>query len=484
MTPIESPAPYLLFEDISEQNYLFPDEVADCRFEGITPESLRSMAEKTMGRCDEIFEQILNCEDLTYDKILRPLSEIDDLLQQIFNYLSVSIMLHPEQEVRQAAAETSMTVLRASNGYLYSFDVDKKILAYSRTQQAKELEGEEEHYLDSSLQQRISAGHGLPRAQRKKVRKLQTSLFELEIDFLSNIAEDQTTVILDSSEIVGLDEQDKKSYLIDLGEDRYALHMSDGANLGFLRLAANRQARQKAYLAYNSRLRDANELILQKAVDSRQRVAWLLGYESWLHFTYEYNMAESPEVIFDMYKEVIGPISAKAKNELAEMEQMLEADGHSGPLQAYDWEYYENKLLNEKSGVKLDKVREYFPLPAVLDGVFDLTGEMFGLTYRPIDVATWHPDVLAFAVDDRQSGQQIGEIYMDLFSREGKYKHCCTQSLVSGRALPDGTYRQPSSLIIANLTRPVDGEPALLSTNLVMHFMMFLLNQNYLHLLD
>ena len=460
---MESPHSQLIFEGSPEPPPLVGGEEFNYRFENITVEDLQLLAEKTIIQCDEIFEQILACEDLTYDNILSPFSEVDDLVQQAFCFLSTLSLIHPDHEVRTAAVDTSTALLRDSDSYVFNFSSGKKLRAYSKTKEAKGLIGEEKRYLDGMLDCVDLAGHDLPRSQRKKVQTLQSLLPELENDYMRNIAEDNTVAVFNADEVAGLDERDRRDYLIDLGKGRYGLNMIRSTYIGFLSTASNRQARQKAYEAYNSRVKDPNGLILQKAVNARQKVAKLLGYESWLQLSVEFNVAESPEVVFDMYKEMSGPIAAQAKTEMAIMEQMLEADGYSGPFQVYDWQYYEAQLLKDKYGVDLDKVREYFPLPVVLDSVLELTGQMFGLVYRQIEVQTWHPDVLAFAVDDNSSGQQIGTIYMDLFSREGKYKHTCAQTLVSGRAMPDGTYRQPSSLIIANLAQSVNVESPLLS---------------------
>jgi thimet oligopeptidase len=144
------------------------------------------------------------------------------------------------------------------------------------------------------------------------------------------------------------------------------------------------------------------------------------------------------------------------------MADLLKADENDGELQAYDWRYYGNRIRLRDYGIDPMEVAAYFPLAAVLDGMFDLTGEVFGLKYRRVEAPTWHPDVQTYAIEDAGSGETIAHFHMDLFPREGKFSHAAAFPLVQGRLLPDGTYQKPVSAIVANMTKPTTTQPSLL----------------------
>jgi thimet oligopeptidase len=108
------------------------------------------------------------------------------------------------------------------------------------------------------------------------------------------------------------------------------------------------------------------------------------------------------------------------------------------------------------------EVASYFPLHHVLAGMLELTGEVFGLTYREVEASTWHPDVVTYAVLDRESGELISHFYMDLFPREGKFSHAAAFPLVPGFRSEDGSYHRPVSAIVANFTKPSGDRPSLL----------------------
>jgi thimet oligopeptidase len=109
------------------------------------------------------------------------------------------------------------------------------------------------------------------------------------------------------------------------------------------------------------------------------------------------------------------------------------------------------------------EVAKYFPLQQVLTGMLELTGEVFGLTYKEVAAPTWHPDVVTYAVSDRASGDLISHFYMDLFPREGKFSHAAAFPLVPGFRNEDGSYHRPVSAIVANFTKPSGDRPSLLT---------------------
>jgi Zn-dependent oligopeptidase len=173
-------------------------------------------------------------------------------------------------------------------------------------------------------------------------------------------------------------------------------------------------------------------------------------------------MAKEPGNVEAFYRDLHAPLAEAARADIARMSRLLAADTGDETLQGYDWRYYDTVLRKTEYGVDPSEVAAYFPLHQVLDGMFALTGEVFGLVYRAVEAPTWHPDVLVYAVVDAGGGETIAHFYMDLFPREGKFSHAAAFPLVPGRRLPDGSYQQPVSAIVANFTKPTAERPSLL----------------------
>ena len=72
---------------------------------------------------------------------------------------------------------------------------------------------------------------------------------------------------------------------------------------------------------------------------------------------------------------------------------------------------------------------------------------MLGLKFREIpEASTWHDDVLPFEVKDKNTGEMLGHIYLDLYSRAGKNGHGSVRSLIK-RSNLDGKVVNPAAML-------------------------------------
>lgn len=117
------------------------------------------------------------------------------------------------------------------------------------------------------------------------------------------------------------------------------------------------------------------------------------------------------------------------------------------------------------------KIKEYFPADHVTEQMLGVYQKLLGLKFRLIEnAATWHPDVKLYEIADASGGGPIAYFYLDLFPREGKYKHAAAFPLISGRLLPDGSYQKPVAAMVANFNKPAKNRPSLLTHDEVKTF--------------
>lgn len=174
-------------------------------------------------------------------------------------------------------------------------------------------------------------------------------------------------------------------------------------------------------------------------------------------------MAKSPERVRAFFDELYEPLKQQGTDELATVTELLAQDHDGDVVRVWDWSYYDTQQRKTDYGVDNFEVAKYFPLDQVLEGMFELTSEMFGITYEEItDFDKWHPDVRLFTIRDFDSGEELSRFYLDLFPREGKYGHAAEFPLIPSRRVEDGTYQNPVCAMVANFTKPTKDAPSLL----------------------
>jgi thimet oligopeptidase len=325
------------------------------------------------------------------------------------------------------------------------------------------LEGERARLLEHWLRDFRRAGHALSPEDRAELERLRTRLVEVEVAFQRNINEFRDGIEVTREQLAGL--PDDFIERLSAGEQAgtYRVSLDYPEVNPFLEQAHDRGLRRELFIKNWNKAAAANRPLLDEALDLRRRVAALLGEPTWAHHAMELKMAKNPERVRVFYDELLPTLEAQVRWELDALGDRLRADGHDGPVTAWDWRYYDEALRRGEYGVDQNLIAEFLPLEPVLDGMFGITGDVLGLDYRVVDDArAWDPSVRLYEVLDRASDASIAHFYADLHPREGKFNHAAAWSMVVGHRAEDGTWVPPVSAIVANFTPPSGDRPALL----------------------
>jgi len=390
------------------------------------------------------------------------LEDIADLLATTYGQTAFMGYVHPNKEVRDAGNAVEERLQKWGVELVFREDLYRAVKAFAETEDAKALQGEQARLLEFTMRDFRRAGHELPQEVRAEVKKFTERLVELSIAFQRNIDEHRDFLIVSREDLTGLPD----SYIegLEPGEEEGTLKvgLSYPDVVPFMENATRRDLREQLSRKFNSRAVDTNTGLLEEAIQIRQRIATLFGQPSWAHHQLEEKMAKNPEAVHVFYRSLVAPLTEKARDEVISMEKMLAGDGEQGPLQVYDFRFYETQLRKRDYGVDPVEVASYFPLQQVVDGMLALTAEVFGVEYRRVTAPTWHPDVITYSIHEKETGELLSHFHMDLFPREGKFSHAAAFPLVPGRLLPDGSYRRPVASIVANFTKPGADRPSLL----------------------
>ena len=294
---------------------------------------------------------------------------------------------------------------------------------------------------------------------RARARALNEELVRIGQEFQRNIRDDVRSIQVSAAELEGLPADYVRAHAS-------GVVTTDSPDyVPFMTYSRSSRARERLWKIYRQRAHPANSMVLDRMLGRRHELARLLGYESWAAYVTEDKMIGSARAAADFIERIAGASEARAGKDYESLLARKRRDQPSAErVDAWDSEALKERVRAEQLGFDSQSVRPYFELGRVMDGIFETTARMFGIEYRRLsDAPVWHSDVSAWEVVEQ--GRTLGRFFLDLFPREGKYKHAAQFTLASGvreGALPEGA-------LVCNFHRP-GAEPALLDHGEVVTF--------------
>ncbi len=366
-----------------------------------------------------------------------------------------------DKKFRDAANDLQMQISQYMVDVATRRDVYKAIREYTDTN--PRLDPVQAKLVKEMLIGFKNSGMDLNDADLEKFKALNKEKAEHIIKFDKNIQEYKDPLAVTQEQLQGLGE-DYIQKLSKTDDGKYLVTLDYPDYVPFMQNADDEQARKELEFKFNRRGGQENVDLLEKTLTLRREIARLLGYKNHAELRLEDRMAKNPKTVMAFLKDLQKKLKPLGKKEDKEMIAYKNSKTGKNSRTLYSWEsgYWSNKFRKENLELDSEKIKEYFPSQIVIDGMLDLFGGVFGITFEPVDIPVWHPDVKAFKIKDKASGELVAYFYMDLYPREGKYKHAACFGLVEGEEKQDGTYQIPFVAIVANLNKPSGDTPSLL----------------------
>lgn len=366
-----------------------------------------------------------------------------------------------DKKFRDAANDLQMQISQYMVDVATRRDVYKAIREYTDTN--PRLDPVQAKLVKEMLIGFKNSGMDLNDADLEKFKALNKEKAEYIIKFDKNIQEYKDPLAVTQEQLRGLGE-DYIQKLSKTDDGKYLVTLDYPDYVPFMQNADDEQARKELEFKFNRRGGQENVELLEKTLTLRREIARLLGYKNHAELRLENRMAKNPKTVMAFLKDLQKKLKPLGKKEDKEMIAYKNSKTGKNSRTLYSWEsgYWSNKFRKENLELDSEKIKEYFPSQVVIDGMLDLFGGVFGITFEPVDIPVWHPDVKAFKIKDKASGELVAYFYMDLYPREGKYKHAACFGLVEGEEKQDGTYQIPFVAIVANLNKPSGDTPSLL----------------------
>jgi oligopeptidase A len=227
------------------------------------------------------------------------------------------------------------------------------------------------------------------------------------------------------------------------------------------------ELREKLYRAFISRAsegEDDNSPLIERILKLRKEKAALLGYDTYADLSLASKMAPNVEKIEEMEFQLRSASKKFGEQDLADITALAQENGHAGELKHWDVAFWAERLREKKFEYTDEQLRPYFPLPRVLNGLYDVIHRLFDVTIKESDdeVPIWNPDVRFYKVFN-SAGEQIAGFYLDPYSRPEDKQGGAWMNTCLDRRVRDGRTQLPIAYLICNGTPPVGDKPSLMT---------------------
>jgi oligopeptidase A len=446
-------------------------------FSAIRPEHAEPAVKRVLAEARARIEQIAAAAlPRCFETVVQPLEDIGDRLHRVWSPVSHlnAVMNTP------AMREAYNACLPLVTGFQADLGQDERLFAaYLEIAAGADfgrLDDAQRKIVEHGVRDFRLAGADLPPAKKARFKAIQEELAALHARFDENLLDATNGFVLDIDEVsdlAGLPElalTQARDAAREAGVDGHRFTLHAPSYFPLMSHAENRALRRRMYEAFVTRASDAgpnpgahdNGPVMTRILALDAEKARLLGFASYAEFSLATKMADSPAQVMAFLRDLAARARARATAELAELRAFAREQLGLDEIEAWDVPFVSERLRVARYDFSEEALRPYFPLPVVLDGLFRVVREIYGLRVQEAAHAdAWHPDVRFFEMFDEDDALR-GQFFVDLFPRAGKRGGAWMDDCISRRRTPQGV-QIPVAHLVCNFMRPVAGRPALLT---------------------
>jgi len=409
----------------------------------------------------------------TWDQLAEPLEDATEALGRSWGVISHlnSVADTPELRSAYGAMLPEVTAFFSSLGQ--NLALYQKFKELSKSSEFAKLNRAQKKVIENSLRDFRLGGAELSDADKPRFSQIQdeqATLGKAFSDHVLDATDGFVHLITNEADLIGLPE-DVKAAAADTAQQKnlqgWAFTLHFPSYYPVMQYSENRALRRLMYEAYVTR---SSELApeyakgkldwdnTQNMLDQlrlRDEEARMLGFANFAALSLAPKMAntvDEVDLFLTNFASKSKPFAQRDWNELCAFAKT--ELGLSDGVQPWDTAFAAERLKQARYSFSENELKQYFPLPKVLDGLFGVIQTLFGVKIEAADLPTWHTDVQSFAVKD-QSGKIRAYFYLDPYARPGKRGGAWMDDARGRRVLPNGEIQIPVAYLVCNFAPPV-----------------------------
>ncbi|MBR3529014.1 MAG: M3 family metallopeptidase [Bacteroidales bacterium] len=463
--------PLLTVWDTPHQTPPF-SRIADAHYAPAIREGIR-MAEANI---DAIARQ---SEPPTFENTIMALEKAAESLDR-----STALLLNlneccTNQQLQQTVLEIMPELTQYENRIWMNRRLFARVETIYQSRNSIPFDSEQTQLLEKYYQHFIRNGVNLDAEKKQRFATCTEELATLTETFNQNALHDTndfTLHLTDSADLEGLPDgicHEAHDEALRRGLEGWVFTLHAPSYRPFLTYAANRKLRERMWRAYNSRgnrgSETDNKSIIARIVALRLEIAQLLGYDDYASYSLCRTMAQDAPTVNKFLDDLLQASLPFARQDLEEVQQFARQHGADYTLQNWDFSYWSERLKQQRYDFDSEALRPYFKLDNVRQGIFDLYGRLYGVSFvERNDVEVYHNDVKVFEVRDGE--RLMGLLYLDMFPRESKRSGAWMTEFRGQSFIGDEEVR-PLIQVVCNFTKSSADRPSLLTFDEMETFM-------------
>ena len=440
-------------------------------FDQVKPEHVTPAVDQLLQEGRSLLARLESeTSDPTWDSFVRPLEDVEERLGRAWSQVSHmnSVVNSPELREAYNANLTKLTAFYA--------DLSQNEALYARYKQLRASSGFESYsparkkIVENELRDFRLGGAELPQDKKARFKAIQEELSAVSAKFEENIMDATDAYALfveDSSRLAGIPDDALQAAREAAEKEskpgwKFTLHFP--SYMPVLQYADDRKLREELYYAYATRASEFgkpeldNTALIVQILRLRQEAAHLLGFNNYAEDSLATKMAQTPAQVMEFLRDLAARAKPFARRDMAELREVAVKLGLE-EMQAWDVAYVSEKLREQRYAFSDQEVKQYFPEPQVLQGLFRVISTLYGVQVRKAHAPVWHADVGFYEIVDRD-GQLVGQFYLDLYARDKKRGGAWMDEAITRRRKAHGI-ETPVAFLTCNFSPPVGGKPAL-----------------------